>query len=344
MTEWKYYLATADDMSIIAELRNAKQRRLRIDNNLAGSASCTIRMSEKYARLASPWETCLLTVRDDEPRWSGPLQDVSGDYDTGIVTLSAVGWMETLMPILVQDEVKYTNVDAGQIAANLLALAAAQYVQRVSIGDVTETQLRTRTYAMDVSIGAEIVNLSQLESGYDWYVDPLSRELNIVARRGQDRPDAKWYFIADRPEASNITRLNERFDGSTVTNDVKARGKFSTARATSSESMARFGLRQEAAQLSDVVDNNVLNAYANAEIVYRAFPRAIYTITPGTTRPEMGKPEPFVDFDIGDTTYLTARRDEFIVDEQAIRIFGMDLSIGDDGSETVNTLKTYADQ
>jgi hypothetical protein len=88
-----------------------------------------------------------------------------------------------------------------------------------------------------------------------------------------------------------------------------------------------------------VVDNNILLAYANADIVYRAQPRLTYDLTPKPST-KATVPRLFRDFNLGDTTYMTAKRDYVEVEDQATRIFGVSLAISNAGTETLSKLQT----
>lgn len=348
---WRYWLASSKDMSIIGELREAKSRTLNVDNNKSGSAGFTINMDRKISEDIEPWKTCLITQRgyqtEAEWFWSGPVSSATKDFGAGTITVDAIGWFELLLHRLILDRVTYTDQDAASIVSALLDLANSQYPTYITLGTLQVSQQRTRTYEVDTNIGQEIQALAEIEAGYDWYVDPVTRKLNIYARRGADRTGCKWLFIADQSSTGkksnkgNCTNVVEGHDGMTMVNDFRARGKFSTGSQASPWSQDHYGvLLQESQSLSDVSDQNILQAFAGAEILYRENPRITYTISP-KPHTVSGVPVLFEDYDIGDTTYLTARRGNHRIDNQAIRIFGAGLSIDDSsGVENINSLRT----
>lgn len=344
---WKYLLGYSPDMSVIGEFKHAKSRSLKYDFNGSGSGSFSNPIDDDLSRLIVPWRTCLIAQYDDDWKWSGPITTRNIDLQEGHVTVSAVGWFEKLMHLLIQAKVQYANEDAGEVAAMLLALANQIYDTRITLGTVEPTQPRTVTYDIDANIGQEIINLAEIESGYDWYVDSITRTLNIVKVRGQRREECKWIYI--HGEGGNLKNVQENVDGTVMVNDIKPRGSGLSGIADDPVSQSYYDIvMQEAPSLSGVVDVNVLNAYANAEIVYRSNPRVTYSIFPKTDfdpsvteSTEFEVPKLFDDFDIGDTTFLTARRGFVDVTDQATRIFNVDLSIDDNsGMATINSLGT----
>jgi hypothetical protein len=344
---WKYILGDSHTMAELGELRDAKNRTLQFDNNKTGSAACNYQIDRPLAELISPWETCLIARRDDTDQtyWSGPITTKVSDASSGVINISAIGWFDLLTELLVPAKTVFTNKDAGFIASALLDMARVKDpTMPITIGTVETTQLRTITYELDQPIGAAIQQLGDLESGYDWYVDPVTRKLNIVARRGQDKPDCEWTFIHDPVRnifTGNLKNVIETVDGTTVCNDMTPRGKFNSGFAADTDSKARFFVHQEAPSMTDIGDNDILNAFANEEMVYRGFPRVTYKIFPKTPE-EPGVPSFPDDFDIGDTCRLTASRGFIKPTRLPIRTFGVSLSIADNGVATVNNIDNYS--
>lgn len=82
--------------------------------------------------------------------------------------------------------------------------------------------------------------------------------------------------------------------------------------------------------------------YAAAEVAVRANPRSIITMVPkarGIEEPTT-VPRAFIDFDIGDTVYLTASHGRINLRMQKIRVFGFTLSIDDNGNEKIDSILT----
>lgn len=354
---WEFLVADSRSMEVIGALRNAHSRQLEVDLNKSGSASGWSPMTEPIAPYIYPWSTCLIVNYSSADResftfWSGPFNSRNTDMEGNKVSYSAVGWFERLMHLNLQDltlSFSYVvdgvdvGVDAGLIAAALLAKARElDPLMPITLGLCELTQRRTITYSLDQNIGQAIIDLANLESGFDWYVDPIDRTLNIVAKRGAVLESCRWTYIADgRSENSNLANCVEDVDGSTLANDVRARGKFGSGLAIDVVSQDGYGVFMVADSLSDVTDTNILVAYANAEVVFLAQPRTTYTLTPKpSTNPTV--PRLFRDFDIGDTTFLTARKHFISIESLATRVFGATLAISDVGTETITNLQITA--
>jgi hypothetical protein len=294
------------------------------------------------ARDVSPWESCIVAQRNAEVMWSGPVNKMSSDLKTGKMNVTAIGWFDKLMRLYLPDQLSFTAADAGSIISSLLSVAVSIDPKLpIRMGSVEVSQPRTITYAADQNIGQAIIDLSQIEDGIDWYVDPVTRKLEIHARIGQDRPSCKWTFLGDGiSKASNLDNVVQDTDGDIV-NDMRVHGKNATGVQDDGVSKARYGVFQEVTSLSDVVDPTILVAYAGAEILYRSEPRITYTLTPKSSSkasvPVFGR-----DFDNGDITYLTVRRGFINVVDQAQRIFGVTLSIQDNNTTMLTNLQMTA--
>lgn len=347
---WEYILAQSKTMAPIGKLRGAKSRTLAVDLNKSGSASAMVPMSVPKSKNIFPWSTCIIAQYTDENHdefvfWSGPINSRSLDLAAGTVSFTCVGWFERLMHITLQQEtMEFSEMDAGAIAGALLTYARGLDPNLpITIGTIESTQLRTITYTLDQNIGQAILDLSNLESGFDFFVDPITRQLNIYARLGSVLRDLKWTFISDgKSERSNLSNLAENVDGSTLVNLMYARSNTISSDPTPDfQSQDQYGLFMQTDSLSDVNGEDakfILNAYTNAEIIYRSQPRVTYTLTPKPNT-HARVPKLFRDFDIGDTGFLTARRDWYDITDQAVRAFGVSLNISDVGTETISNLQ-----
>lgn len=347
---WEFQVADSRTMEIIGTLRNTHSRQLEVDLNKSGSASGWAPMTDPIVPYVYPWSTCLIANYNTSEResftfWSGPFNSRNTDMAANQVSFTALDWFERLMHLTLKDlTLQFVTEDAGAIATALLAKAKALDPNMpITMGICELTQLRTISYALDQNIGQAIIDLANLEDGYDWYVSPVDRTLNIVAQRGLVLPSVRWTFIADGlSENSNLANCVENVDGSTLANDVIARGQGNSGEETDSASQDEYGVFMVTDSLSDVVDVSILEAYAAAEVAYLAQPRTTYTLTP---KPNSSArvPKLFRDFDIGDTTFLTARREFIDITNLATRVFGATLAISDVGTETITNLQITAD-
>lgn len=328
-------------------MRNAHDRSLSVDLNKSGSSTFWLPTQDELSRYVYPWSTAVAFQYLDEQKnefifWSGLVQGRVTDMASGRVNVSVVDWYDRLMRLNLQDlTLEFSDQDAGFIAFSLLEKARELDPNLpITIGTIEPTQLRTITYQRDQSIGQAIIDLATIEAGYDWYIDPVDITLNIVAKRGIFLKEQRWTFFGDgKSLRSNCSNVVESVDGTVVANDIRPRGEYNSGFAVDTDSQARYGVFMDQPSLSDVVETDILNAYANAEIVYRAQPRVTYSITPKPNTSVI-VPRLFRDFDIGDSMPLTARRDFIDIEDQPIRIFGVSLGISDQGTETLSNLQT----
>jgi hypothetical protein len=313
---WRYFLADSKSLEIIGELGEAKSRTLGTDINKSGNASCTYPLDAPYAEFIWPWRTALIVMFDDDWFWSGPISMRTRQWASGKVVINAIGWFEKVMRriVLELDGLAYTNMDAGAIAFALLDYANSVGDTLVRPGIFEGSQVRTRTYVRDANIGQEIMNLAELEAGYDWYVDPVTRRLNIVERRGALREDVVWYAVQDGEVVE--------YDGH--------------RRASSGNNLADV---QDVADGTTVVNQIFLDAYANGEMVYRAQPKTTYQLTPKSNADER-VPRFKIDFDLGDTMPLVCKRGTMEIVGEHVRAFGVDLDIQDNGVAHISRLQT----
>lgn len=260
----------------------------------------------------------------------------------------------------------YQNLDAGQIAINLLNKANADGATKVNSGSVEVTQPRTRTYQRFSNIGKEIKALSDIESGYDYFVDPITRNMNIYNRTNATNFPVtstpgnaganSWIYSADRTAylhldyqtgKSNLASWRKTQDGSAMTNRLNVQGKYALGLAQDATSQSTYGIFEDLVSLPDVIDatNTVLPAYANAEIAIRKNPKTLYDVQLQVASPNT--PLLFIDFNVGDKALLDVQglTGNFISNQTAsitVRIFGVSLTIDSQGNEALSGLQLAA--
>lgn len=214
----------------------------------------------------------------------------------------------------------------------------------------------TRQYTPGTKLAQIIREGSEVEFGYDYYVHPISRKLNIVwspvktnaqiRGRGSDRTSTIFGY---RAPPHNVATVRDARDSSKMANRINAVGKNSRGMAQDVNSMTTYGMFEETISLGDVVDPpppapSILATYAGAEVVFRMQPDRNITFTPfpydGTAR----IPMVFEDYDLGDIVYLTAEHGVLKVgnagSRQAMRIFGFTIDIDEQGNEKISSLTT----
>jgi len=353
MPTWKFVLADATQSppKLIGELMSAKSRHLQIALNKPGSASFQMTMHHLLADAIQPITTCIIAYKYNVARWSGPVWTIDEDVTSATMTVNAVGWYELLNHRILHDQKSYTSVVGGSIALDLLSTTNAVAATRLTMaaGNVHDTQTRSRDYPRWQNIGAAIQELIEIENGFDLIIDPITRVLSTYPSPtlGAGTPGPTWN---DRKNVvfgygwgpDNVANLQRQTDASQTMNSIYVSGKNATyGPGTDAASIAAYGAFEEQVSLTDVADVNVLTAYGAAEITFRKNPRIIYSITPFPqgSAPER-VPDPLVDYNLGDQVYLTAKYPPRIkISNQAVRVFGFDINIDDEGNEKLGALQ-----
>lgn len=258
----------------------------------------------------------------------------------------------------------YSNMDAGAIATALLQKTNSDSDSKITPGTVQTTQPRTRTYQRFSNIGKEIKALSDIESGFDFVIDPVTKAMNIYNRTNATNFPAAtpgnsaggtsgaWIYSADRSAnlrfeygtgEDNLASLRKTQDSSTVVNRLNVQGKYALGQASDATSQTNYGLFEDLISLPDVIDasTSILPFYANAEIAFRKNPKIIYEIE---TKTGGNTPRLFIDFNIGDRVTLTAGSSILVSGQlsQQIRIFGVQMSVDAEGNEKLSGLQLSA--
>jgi hypothetical protein len=217
---------------------------------------------------------------------------------------------------------------------------------------------RTRTYKRYTNVGQAIQELSDIENGFDFEVDPATRALNLyhslvggtIHGKGSTKSDVRFGYLTG---PDNLSSFSRQLDGQIVSNDTIVTGKNGAGRAVELASITTAGTAfwagvsgglgyriQDVISLSDVPDLEILQAFAGVETTLRSFPRQTYNFVPRPYSTGQKTLRPFVDYGLGDIVYVSADRGRVNVTNQAVRIFGFDIAIDENGVERVTNIST----
>jgi hypothetical protein len=368
--KWEFWLANSNNLSRIAPLTRARQKQVSLVLNMPGNASFALPMTDEHAPLIEPFSTCVLAFRTGSTGtkliWSGYVATIDEDITGNSMVVNAVGWLERLFKRMLRLQKVYADTDDGSIIFDLLSLMNLTfyggYVVPVVFGSSPNNPtwiqegaklpneglggatayvnaLRNKTFEAYTVVGPEIQALNQLENGCDLELTPDTRTLNLYRKRMRDRPEAQFGYNWG---PNNIGQLGRQIDGTTLVNYLLAIGRPEVVPqfADDAASQALFGLIEESVSLTDARDASILSYYAGAEVALRAQPRVIYSMTPLPWLEGKGIPEPFVDYDLGDKAYFSARWGERIdIQKQAVRVFGISMQIDEEGNERPGPLQ-----
>lgn len=347
MSGWTFELADSATMTKIGELTQARDRSLQLGHNAAGAFAMRLPLADQFSYNVQEAATCVVAKLDGRSRWSGPMW--TGKEETpDTFSVTAVGWQQTLekrvlKPVGVTHwpswtTLSYSNYDAGRIAQSLLSQSNgdATYANRnyVLPGTVELSENRTRTYQPWASLLGCISDLSQVEDGYDYMVDPVTRELNIYRKIGSVTDVVFEY-------GTNLTSVSRDCDVSKMCNRMIAYSSVGFAVSEDIVSQAVYGTFEEAVSLTGVVDVSILQAFANAEIAVRSIPQRFVGFQPRqSTTAFPGDPQIFRDFKVSDIVELRARRGRIDLPSQKVKIFGATISFLENGQQQLSSLQT----
>lgn len=343
MANWKFILASSAALTPVSELSQARERTLDVGLNMPGSASCWLPLDHESSSDVQPYTTCIMAYRDSTCAWSGPVWTLEEDAIGNKLNVTALGWFELLNHRFVRGSASPYNIEKRVFTATDAGTIAREIVRDVDNavdvlidynGTYQTTQNRTITYEQYTVAGQAISDLSALEAGFDWDIDPVTRKFNVYSTRMTDRPEVQFGY---RAAVNNVSALTRRVDCSELATYVVVQGKGASASAGGTH--GTYGRFEETVSLADVADAGVLAAYAGVEVTLRETPRVTFDFVP---RPagSPGAMSPFQDYFVGDKVYLSAKQGRLDVSKQAQRVFGITLSIDENGGERVTGLRT----
>jgi hypothetical protein len=340
-------LVDANDMTSKGSLRAAYGRSFKPVFNGPGTFSFSASLAAEIAPLIAMRSSGVLITRNERPIWSGGVTNIVRDATAGAMQVTATGWREEFDHRYVRKDeeaaLAFVAVEGGSIVQSLITACNAQtdsagFVRPVRIkpGGFSDTQLRTRAYHVGDNYGTSIQELSTIENGVDFRVDPLTRTLSTVAPTDYvDRTDVAFgWGVAP----FNLDNVVETSDGTNIFNRENAvtSGGIVTP-ADDQDAINEAGVMlEEWISLSDVSDVNIAAAYANAELVVKRRGLITYQLTPKSFG---NLPRPYDDFEWGDKAYLSVERDSFLIENQAVRLFAGTINYSDEGDEIVSELE-----
>lgn len=243
------------------------------------------------------------------------------------------------------------GIPRNEIAVDLINRANIDVPTGVTIG--TNPTCRSLNYTVPQfhPVGELISQLTSIESSFDFNIDPLTRKFNIYFN--EIRPHSTIYGLGqDRGQGvrftypGNCVLVNRSSDGLRTQNRTEAVGPYGVGKAESITSISENGLFEKNETLTDVVNIDVLRAYANIQTSTLEQPFKILTFNPRAVNnsESYSVPRPFEDYEIGDIVYTTIKKGpRFVVgipNPQPVRIFGLAVNIEDSGVEKITNIQT----
>jgi hypothetical protein len=194
--------------------------------------------------------------------------------------------------------------------------------------------LRNRYYLWGQTVlGPAIQELSDIEAGFDYAVDPVTREVNLYSWDSY-RDLSTNVILGYNIGPQNLKNVTWQEDASKTCNYMGVVSQGAPVYVNDPTSEDQYGLFEEYNSLSGA-NQSILQPYGVAELVIRSRPLITYSLTPSPHGPRL-----FEDFLVGDRVGWSAQKDRFRISGQSIRVFGASVSLDDNDNETISSLQT----
>jgi hypothetical protein len=358
----------------IGSIENAQNQQWNPQWNRAGTCSFQIRTNNPMAYeimdlvdlndIRGTVRKCIKIRRNNKTMWSGPIWGIQGSLDAGTLDISCVGWIEKWQYEMYwasqaadysnggngvpTDIILFGGLYEGTEYEGLISLVNAQNLAQtpetpllIQPGTVTTIPgqtlpVRNRFYQMGTMLGPAIQELSDIEDGPDMNVDPVTRELNVT--------DSSLYTQRDNIVLgynwgpNNLKDFQWEEDPTQMINNMYLSSLGApVGPVTQPASQAVYGNWSQYVTLSGA-NQSVLIPYGVAQEVVLGLPLLTYTLIPHP-RTNTDGPTLFDDFDIGDGILFTAQKDCVTVKQQGVRVFGAQITIDENGNETVTSIQ-----
>lgn len=261
----------------------------------------------------------------------------------GVLPFQDPSW--TFNDRVTQAAVSYTAVDQGTILWNLIALQNARTNGNtfVSAGTITTGTLRDRAYEAGKNLGTLIDEMTRVDGGPDVGILPVDGWLsgtttmgsfNTWAQRGSIKNEARLVFadpqLASQPDAlpSNVENVM-RSRVKVVTMATAVNPQLGLLR-NYQEILSPYGLRETWETFNDISYHPTLYEKAVGRVLERRFPRSVIEVQ----NPTNEAPQPFVDYNVGDSVFVTCLRANMEFVNTQVRV--MSISLDTDANGKVN--------
>lgn len=269
--------------------------------------------------------------RGDSLRWSGEMYKINGELakDDRPFTVECHDKVYGLKDRWITTEEIWTSTNEGQILIDIIDYLQVQTDGHMGInttdGVNLSTDLRDRTY-FDKKVLEVFTEFSSLQNGVDFEITP-SGILNIYDKKGSDRTATHVFRYAD-----NIDSMSYIQSWDEIKNDLKLYG--ADARVRPRDNGASQGIyrrRQDILSYPDAYLDATLDRLGDEIMQTNAVPIRTFdlNVLPFTE-------PPFGTYQIGDKVQLTIENNKFLNINQAVRIYGWNVIINNDGYETIS--------
>jgi hypothetical protein len=324
---------------------------LAYERRLGGGGSASVRCRLDHPVISGvnrqnldAWATELLVLRDQRPRFNGPVINPSGDGVDGHVSVSAASATQWLTRRYVLRDLEFTAAEQTSILAALVAYAQdpaekgpnADFRLLVEAPVTGVVRDRTHLGAERAQLGDLVQQLADLQDGFDLTLelDAVGGEILRVLRAHY--PSAGEDVDTPLVLGRGLTSLTVQRPGDQVATRVYAVGngegsdQITAVALASTDLEARYGVHETPLSITDVKEQQTLQAQANGFLTVRQPPLMVvgasYRVTDAT---------PYGLADLGDRVRVQADRGWLQLDER-LRVVAEKVTVGPTGSETVD--------
>jgi hypothetical protein len=260
---------------------------------------------------------------------AGPLWDIAASTDNRYLTCGAMTLEDYLDVRLIQD-VTYTVQDQTAIAWNMITTSQAYTSGGLNIiagtfGTGITRSISFRTYD-EKQILEAIQDYSQLDDGFDFWIEPATRKFNAIWPRPQTNRGVHLVY----PQHINSYAMT--IQGKYTRNRIVVQGPDPAyAVGINTTNLSKYGLREYGDALKDASTSDDLTAYTTHLTDLRSDVSAYPTLVLRGQRFNIFDPN---QFQFGDVFRVTIN-DGYINVDQNYRYTGAQVTVNNAGDETI---------
>ena len=320
------WLVARPDGANVAELTEARTRRLELSLDASGQATWTMPGRHPQTRLVAELSTDLAVARNRELIFRGR---IGGSDDTlsptvHTSTFAAVDYRGMLDRRIIWpgNRTVFNNTEQAAIARALVTDTQARGDLGITY-DATVTGVnRDRTYEEGQYVGELIANLGRSINGFEWDVSPLKVLRFFSPQRGNPVPIILEY-------GRDLSDVRRTVTSTKFANALRYSGSDDIAAVIRQVAPGPEGRFEHQDGNPDVTQAGTLNQQADGAFAQASQIRPAYRVTlrPGRWDPPL--------MWLGDAARLLVRSGRLNVDT-VLRIFGLTVELDEDEVETVH--------
>ena len=319
-------------------------RNLKFSKNLNSYGTCSFEIpleDTKAGSLVVPRRYCVYIYRREDKAYEGDLVWAGEQFlrfahfksnDDNWLEVYCHDWFEQLYHRFTSKMVQYDQIDAGQIAWDLIDDtqndSGGYGGLGITAGTIATTMNRDRTY-YNQNIGEAIVNLANVISGFDFEITD-DKEFNVYTVKGEDKSEDVVFNLG-----INVKEMDIKEDFITPVNRAIILGEatdedeLQRVERENTDFMKTYRLREQLLSEMDITDLATLQNKGDA--LLRKYQLPLITLTMNIL--ESSAPN-VTDFALGDLIRVVAQKGFYDINKD-YRVFGYEVSLGDKNEEAL---------